>query len=293
MNPRWRAVAEAIASAAGERPAPGPARTEHGAFDERHHWPSATRALFVKTAPAPAATRFAAEAEGLGALAAAGALRVPGVIGHGLAGGTAWLALEWLELEAPDARSDAALGQALAALHRHSAARFGFEHDNFVGATPQANGWLEDGARFLIERRLGVQLALAREHGHARLAGRGDELLAAIPALLEGHRPRPALLHGDLWAGNRARLEDGTPVVFDPAAYYGDREAELAMTRLFGGFDAAFYRAYEAAFPPAPGAARREGLHRLYHLLNHANLFGGGYVGEAEALLAGLIAAAR
>jgi protein-ribulosamine 3-kinase len=293
VNPGWRAVVQAIASAAGERPAAGPARTEHGAFDDRHHWPSAAGALFVKTAPASAAARFAAEAQGLRALAATGALRVPRVIGHGLAAGTAWLALEWLELGAPDARSDAALGQALAALHRHAADRFGFEHDNFVGATPQANGWLEDGSRFLIERRLGPQLALAREHGHARLAARGDELLAAVPALLEGHRPRPSLLHGDLWAGNRARLGDGTPVVFDPAAYYGDREAELAMTRLFGGFDAAFYRAYEAVFPLLPGAARREGLHTLYHVLNHANLFGGGYVGEAEALLARLIESAR
>lgn len=292
MSARWRAVADAIATALTGGADPAPARSERGAFDDRHCWTTAAGPVFVKTATVAAAPRFAAEALGLAALAGTGTVRVPRVLGHGIAGETAWLALEWLELEPADARSDAALGTALAALHRHTADRFGFAHDNFIGATPQPNGWLEDGVRFLIERRLGFQLTLARQHGLSTLAARGAELLAAVPALLEGHRPAPALLHGDLWAGNRARLRGGTPVLFDPAAHFGDREAELAMTRLFGGFDPAFYRAYHAAYPAAPGAERRAGLHRLYHVLNHANLFGGGYVAEAQSLIDGLIAAA-
>jgi len=287
------ALAAALSAACGRRVAAAPDARVGGAFDACHRWPTDGEPLFVKLGPATSAPRLAAEAAGLAALAATGTLRVPRVVGHGEAGDGAWLALEWLELRTPDARGERALGTALAALHQVAGPGFGFPSDTFIGATPQPNGWLLDGVEFLARRRLGPQLALAARNGHGRpLAARGERLLAALPALYGGHVPVPVLLHGDLWAGNRAMLADGTPVVFDPAVYYGEAEAEIAMTRLFGGFGPGFYAAYEAVHPPRPGARVRERLYRLYHVLNHLNLFGAGYLAEADALIGALLAEA-
>ena len=112
--------------------------------------------------------------------------------------------------------------------------------------------------------------------------------MAALPALFNDYQPAPSLLHGDLWGGNAAS-SNAVPVIFDPAAHYGDRECDIAMTRLFGGFGGAFYRAYEEAWPLAPGYAVREKLYQLYHVLNHLNLFGGGYLGRAESLIGQLL----
>ena len=183
-----------------------------------------------------------------------------------------------------------ALGAEVAALYRVSEPRFGFAADNFIGATPQPNGWCDDWPEFFAARRLRHQLALAAANGHGgRLTARGARLVEVVGAFYDSYRPRPSLLHGDLWSGNRGALADGTPVLFDPAPYYGDREADLAMTRLFGGFGAPFYAAYDAAWPPDPGARARVGLHNLYHVLNHLNLFGAGYAGEARAMIDGLL----
>lgn len=243
-------------------------------------------AIFVKRLPLAERWRLEAEADGLERLARADAVRVPRVIGIGASGGECWLELERFELREPDARAEAQLGEALAALHAVTGPSFGLERDNAIGASPQPNGPSGDWAAFWRDRRLGFQLALAARNGYGgRLHERGNRLLESIPALLAGHEPRPSLLHGDLWAGNRGMLPDGTPVVFDPAVYYGDREADLAMTRLFGGFGPAFYAAYESAWPLPAGAGERHALYALYHVLNHLNLFGGGYLGQAEALI--------
>lgn len=233
--------------------------------------------LFLKLNTPDHLAGLVAEARGLEALAAAGAVRVPAVIAHGLAGGKACLLLEWLDLQTPTPGSAAALGRALARMHRNSADRFGFPSNNFIGSTPQPNGWMKDWVDFFRRRRLGYQLELAVQNGFGFLSGDGDRLLGALDALLAGHRPVPSLLHGDLWGGNWGCLPGGEPVIFDPAAHYGDRECDLAMTRLFGGFGQAFYEAYEAEWPLPPGARRRCELYQLYHVLNHANLFGGGY----------------
>jgi len=166
----------------------------------------------------------------------------------------------------------------LAALHRRQAARFGWARDNTIGATPQANGWCESWTMFWRERRLAPQLALAARNGY-----RID--VPPVWRLLEGHEPAPSLLHGDLWSGNAGFLPDGAPVLFDPAVYYGDREADLAMTELFGGFPGEFYCAYNAAWPLASGYQQRKPLYNLYHLLNHLNLFGGGYLTQVRAAL--------
>jgi protein-ribulosamine 3-kinase len=250
---------------------------------------------FVKVAGADTLSAFEAEAEGLQALAAAGALRVPAVLAVGEAGGHALLALEWLELE-PVAGSDgelqAQLGERLAMQHRVTAPRFGWHRDNTIGATPQRNAWDDDWVRFFRERRLGAQLDLAARNGlESRIVDRGHDLGDRCGAFYSSHRPVPSLLHGDLWGGNWASVAGvREPAVFDPAVYYGDREADLAMTRLFGGFGPRFYAAYQSAWPLDQAAGTRRTLYNLYHVLNHFNLFGGGYGRQAEGMIDRLLA---
>ena len=254
-------------------------------------WSTEAGPVFVKSAPADRDWVFEAEAEGLAALAAASAIRVPAVLAVGTAGPSAFLVLEWLDLRSATASSEAALGTELARQHRTAAARHGWHRDNTIGLAPQRNDPHPDWATFYADQRLRVQLELAEANGHGgRWLERGRRLVESVPALLAGHHPMPSLLHGDLWAGNHAADAAGRPVVFDPSVHYGDRETDLAMTRLFGGYGREFHAAYDAAWPPDPGAEERAPLYDLYHVLNHLNLFGGGYLRQAEALIEQLLA---
>jgi fructosamine-3-kinase len=247
---------------------------------------------FVKTHAASRLAMLGAEAEGLRELARPGAVRVPAPVACDCAGNCAFLVLDWLDFS-PGGR-DAALGTALAQLHRTTAEAYGWHRDNTIGTTPQDNGRTGDWVVFFRDRRIAPQLALAARNGYGgRLQRAGEQLLAAIPLLLAGHAPVASLLHGDLWSGNAARLASGEPVIFDPAVYFGDRETDLAMTELFGGFSAAFHAAYRAAWPVDAGYPVRRALYNLYHVLNHLNLFGGGYGAQAEAMIGQLLAEAR
>ncbi|MBV9345426.1 MAG: fructosamine kinase family protein [Gammaproteobacteria bacterium] len=290
---RNAALAQALSRTLGTRCAGAPAqRVRGGCINECYAWDCDRGRLFVKLAPADAAPRLEREAAGLDALAAAQALRVPRVLGQASCAVGAYLVLEYIESGPARADTAARLGAGLARLHAHSAPRFGFEGDNYLGLT-QANGWLADWPGFFRTRRLEPQLALAAARGHRALEEPGARLLECVPALLAGHQPQPALLHGDLWGGNWLSAADGTPVLVDPAVYFGDAEADLAMTRLFGGFAPAFYSAYAAHRPAAPGWQLRSELYNLYHLLNHANLFGGAYLAQALECIAQLRAACR
>ena len=245
--------------------------------------------FFVKVTGGPSHLMLTAEADALQAIAQTGAIRVPRVFAAGQTESAAFLVVEWLEIV--DGGRDAALGRALAGLHAATAPRFGWHRDNTIGATPQANAWDDDWTAFFRDRRLVPQLKLAERNGYrGALQRAGAKLLERVPRLLQGHRPAASLLHGDLWAGNAGRLGDGTPVVYDPAAYYGDREADLAMTELFGGFGPAFYAAYGEAMPLPPGHETRRTLYNLYHVLNHLNLFGTAYLARAESMVAELLA---
>ncbi len=287
------ALAREIAALTGAACASAPGRSVAGGSINRcYYWPAAGGPMFVKVGARAARAAFAAEADGLLELREARALRVPRVLATGATDAAAFLALEWIESGPADEACERRLGEGLAALHAVTAPRFGFRRDNTIGRTPQANAWAADWVEFFRERRLRPQLALAAQRGFGLLTGCGEQLLAALPALLAGHAPRASLLHGDLWGGNWLASTAGEPVLLDPAVYYGDRETDLAMTRLFGGFSAAFYRAYEAAAPLPPGAARRAALYNLYHVLNHANLFGGGYARQAHELIERLLAGA-
>ena len=196
------------------------------------------------------------------------------------AGRVAYLALEWIEFGGRTAGAERRLGTGLAIQHRCLAERFGWHRHNTIGATPQRNTRSADWIEFLRRERLGFQLDLASGHGLPDdLLARGRRLLAGLEAFFPGHRPEPSLLHGDLWSGNWGADARGVPYIYDPAVYHGDREADLAMTRLFGGFGSDFYAAYEHEWPLDPGWEGRVDLYNLYHLLNHFNLFGAGYLG--------------
>ena len=243
---------------------------------------------FLKLNDARHLPMFIAEATGLNEIAITQTVRVPQPVTHGTASAHSFLVLEYLELSS---RGNAQqLGEQLAALHRFTNEKFGFSQDNYIGTTPQPNDWKDNWMDFWREQRLGFQLRLAAQNGYGgKLQALGEKLLDALPAFFTGCMPQPALLHGDLWSGNHAFLADGTPVIFDPAPYYGDRECDLAMTELFGGYPADFYAAYRAAYPLDDGYAVRRDLYNLYHILNHANLFGGGYARQAEGMMQRLL----
>jgi fructosamine-3-kinase len=290
----WPAIAAAAREEAGlELDTRQLRAVSGGSIHEAWRVPSRDGACFVKVNDATCADLFAAEADGLEALGRAGPLRVPRVLARGVAGGSAFLVLEWVEAGAAGGRSRALLGTQLAALHRHLGEGFGWRRDNYIGRTPQPNGWSSDWIAFLRRHRIGFQLDLATRNGDGtRLRRRGERLLEVLDCFFDGYVPAPSLLHGDLWGGNWHADRHGTPVVFDPAVHYGDRESDLAMTALFGGFGAEFYDAYAEAWPLAPGHEARRDLYQLYHLLNHLNLFGGSYLGAAAGRIDRLLAEA-
>jgi fructosamine-3-kinase len=288
----FAAIAAALEGPLGIGVAAQPgARVHGGCINECYRWPSGRGDLFVKVTAVGALPALEAEAAGLEELAGAQAARIPGRLACGIAAQKAYLALEWIDLRRPaPSAAHARLGAQLARQHRVSAPAFGWQRDNTIGSTPQQNAWTADWADFFRDRRLRPQLDLARRNGHTgRLLQRGSELLERAGALLD-HRPVPSLLHGDLWGGNWGVDDAGMPVLFDPAVYWGDREADLAMTRLFGGFSADFYATYESVWPLQPGASVRQTLYNLYHVLNHLNLFGGGYLAQAESMVDELLA---
>ena len=186
------------------------------------------------------------------------------------------LVLPWLDQGRGD---QTALGRGLARLHRSSSergeGRFGWPRDGFIGLGPQPGGWREHWGEAFVELRLQPQLKLAQAWGLS--VGPEESWLRGVAAALSAHAPAPSLVHGDLWGGNAGVLRDGRGLIIDPACWWADREVDLAMTHLFGGFGPTFYGGYEQEWPLASGASDRIEVYNLYHLLNHANLFGGGY----------------
>lgn len=244
---------------------------------------------FLKSNPAPLPGMFPREAEGLAALAAVGAIAVPEPV-HAHDGGEGiipFLLTTWIEPGRRARGFSREFGRRFARLHKEGTGeRFGFAHDNYLGSTPQPNGWSDDWVAFFREERLGHQLALARRNGFGgELQLLGERLLDGLPDFIGEPGEPPTLLHGDLWGGNYMVTDSGAPALIDPAAYYGRREADLAMTRLFGGFDGEFYAGYEEVWPLAGGSGLRIDIYQLYHLLNHLNLFGGSYLGGCIRIL--------
>lgn len=245
--------------------------------------------FFVKVNDLTFANVFESEARALRVLGESKTVRVPSVLGTGVTPTAAFLVLEYLELKASPTQKDwETLGAALAELHRYKSPReseaqnYGWCEDNVIGSTPQRNDWMDDWAVFWRDCRIAEQLKLAKRNGID--FPWAEAMLLSIPKILADHQPPASLLHGDLWRGNAAISVDGQPMVYDPASYWGDRESDLAMTELFGGFPSVFYNAYRDAYPLESGYLTRKKLYNLYHVLNHCNLFGCGYVSQANQI---------
>ena len=240
-------------------------------------------------------------------------IRVPEPICWGTEGNSAYIVLEWLDLGSRGGdRVWEEMGRQLAAMHKYIPPNppllrggeernstllrggeernstllgkvFGWEINNTIGSTVQINNWTANLAEFWAEHRIGYQLKLARRRGGH--FPQGERLLEVIPELLAGHEPQPSLVHGDLWGGNAGVTSAGEAVIFDPAAYFGDREVDIAMTELFGGFSAQFYWGYNQVWSLEEGYDQRKTLYNLYHILNHFNLFGRSYESQANQMI--------
>lgn len=285
----WQGIGALIGDALGHAFDPGqPTNVGGGCINRALVLGERGERAFVKLNRPELAAMFEAEAAGLAAIAATNSIRVPAPICTGVVGGEAFIAMEYLELRSSG--DEAAAGHQLAAMHRATQEWFGWDRDNTIGSTPQHNAKCTDWVQFWADQRLGFQLELASRNGYGgRLQRSGERLLADLAALIDP-TPPASLLHGDLWGGNLAYAPGGQPVVFDPACYHGDRETDLAMTELFGGFGRRFRDAYEEAWPLDSGYTVRKQLYNLYHILNHLNLFGGGYLRQAERMIDGLLA---
>ncbi|MDX2211691.1 MAG: fructosamine kinase family protein [Oculatellaceae cyanobacterium bins.114] len=259
-----------------------------GSINQAYALVGGDRAYFVKVNDASRVRMFETEAIALRQITKTQTIRVPQPIVWGTANGVSYLVMEWLDLGYGTHQSWQEMGQRLAALHRVTNSQgFGWDQDNVIGATPQPNPWMTDWVEFFTEHRIRHQLQLARRRGGH--FPKQDQLLATIPQILADHNPQPSLVHGDLWSGNAVVTQLGEPVIVDPATYFGDREVDLAMTELFGSFPNDFYRAYNDAFPLEPGYQQRKILYNLYHILNHFNLFGGGYESQANRMIESLV----
>jgi fructosamine-3-kinase len=239
---------------------------------------------FLKWNPSAPPQLFEAEADGLRALGASGALRVPQPLAHGGGSGAPpWLLMEYVEGGAPNRTYEESLGRGLATLHtsRVTSGDFGWPRNNWIGSLPQSNAASASWAAFWRDQRLTPQLERAREGGFLRgPSGRVlDRVLDVVPLVLSDvDRSTPHLLHGDLWGGNAFPARDGTPTLIDPAVYRGHGEVDLAMTELFGGFGTRFYDAYrEVGGAGEAYQAYRRDLYQLYYLLVHVNHFGSSY----------------
>lgn len=281
----WDAIARHISQATGNAFVIRDRQSvSGGSINQAYCISDGDQRYFLKLNQAVRVAMFEQEALGLKEMAETQTITVPRPICWGTSDSSAYLVLTWLDLGYGQGNAWEAMGHQLAAMHRVTSDKgFGWHQTNTIGATPQQNPWTADWVEFYREHRLRYQLRLAaRRGGHFP---RQDELLDALPLLLSGHNPKPSLVHGDLWSGNGAVSVDGDPVLLDPAVYYGDREVDIAMTELFGGFPNGFYQGYRAAYPLEDGYGQRKVLYNLYHILNHFNLFGGGYGSQANRMI--------
>lgn len=237
------------------------------------------RTYFFKMNRAEQYTMLEAESRGLALMAQIGGIAVPKPLCVGVAEGRAFLVMEWFEFQRGG--DSQAQGRALAAFHRAGQGhRFGLEFDNFIGSTSQLNTVSETWSEFFLRYRLDDQVARVSAQGGT--LKHYQQLRQVAESVLSCHKPVPSFVHGDLWSGNVGFLHDGQPCIFDPAPYYGDREVDLAMSELFGGFNQAFYEGYESIWPTPEGRQWRRKLYNLFHILNHFVLFGGSYLAQAN-----------
>lgn len=295
MNINWQSLAEKITATTSQ-----PFILQHysgvggGCINTAYLIESDSQKYFVKFNAANKLSMFEAEAEGLVELAKANSIRVPlpictGTVGSHIGEQQSYIVMEYLTLNGSGSMAEFA--EQLVAMHRNTQSLYGWQRNNTIGATNQDNTQSDNWQTFWNQRRLGYQLTLAKQNGASRgLLDKGERIQADLVSFFTDYQPEASLLHGDLWSGNYAFTDAGEPVIFDPAAYYGDREVDIAMTELFGGFSEEFYRYYQSLWPMDDGYRVRKVLYNLYHIINHFNMFGGGYESQAEGMCERLLA---
>lgn len=284
----WNQIEQAISEATGRVfRSDGSSSVGGGCINTAYHLSGAGQEYFVKLNSAERLDMFEAEAAGLHELAEANEVLVPAAICTGITGNQCYIVMQYISFGGRgDSHTMATFGEQLAQLHRHTRDQFGWHRDNTIGSTHQPNQYENDWLTFWRKHRLGYQLQLAARHGLGAAAQqKGEKLLEQLDSFFAGYEPEASLLHGDLWSGNYAISREGEPVIFDPAVYFGDRETDLAMTELFGSFGHEFYAAYAASWPLEEGYSVRKTLYNLYHILNHYNIFGGGYGSQAVGMM--------
>lgn len=289
----WQTISDQISKATGnEFQIESQRSVGGGSINAAYIISQGQNSFFVKTNSASRVDMFEAERDGLNEITASDSIKVPQAICVGSEGSSAFIVMECLSIGRLNASSQSLgqLGFDLANMHRCTKQHYGWYRDNTIGSTPQINEQENDWIDFYRDKRLGYQYGLAAKRGCGKLADKGELLMSKLEGFFTDYNPPASLLHGDLWSGNYAIEENGTPVIFDPATYYGDREADIAMTELFGGFSQRFYSAYNDAYPLDDGYRTRKVLYNLYHIINHFNLFGGGYQHQAENMTEQLLA---
>lgn len=285
----WTEIARTITQATGQEFAIANTNSVSGGCINQGYKVSSDKAeYFVKLNDASQIEMFIAEAVGLKQMFATQTITVPQPICYGTVDSSSYLVLQWLELGRGSSQSYREMGRQLAAMHREGTAEhFGWERNNTIGSTPQINTQNDNWADFFAEQRIGYQLKLAKRRGGS--FPDTNQVVEAVRDKLVDRKPEASLVHGDLWSGNAAIAADGSPVILDPATYYGDRETDLAMTELFGGFPAAFYDGYNEVWQLDSGYQQRKSIYNLYHVLNHFNIFGGGYANQAKRIIRQLV----
>jgi fructosamine-3-kinase len=281
----WTEIDAQISQATGEKFQTQQRKSvSGGCINQGYSLSNGNKKYFVKLNQASQVAMFEAEALGVKQMYNTNTIRVPKPVCYGVAGNSCYIVLEWLDMGRGDTKASEEMGRKLAQMHKKSLnEKFGWDINNTIGSTPQINTWADDWVEFWTKHRLGYQFELGKRRGGS--FPQADDLLNAIPELLAGHEVHPSLVHGDLWGGNAGFTVEGEPIIFDPATYFGDREVDIAMTEVFGGFPAAFYQGYNEAFPLDNGYEKRKTLYNLYHILNHFNLFGGGYGSQANGMI--------
>ncbi len=255
-----------------------------GCINQAYQLMGKKHSYFIKLNSASQVEMFSAEALALQQMYDTQTIRVPKPICWGIAETNSYIVLEWLDLGRGNNQSWQEMGIKLALLHQAGGEnRFGWQINNTIGATPQINDWYDNWADFFAEKRIGYQLRLANRRGSN--FRNPNSIIEAVRTKLKNRNPSPSLVHGDLWSGNASCTTDGEPVIIDPAAYYGDREVDIAMSELFGRFPSSFYQGYNQQWRLDTGYEERKTIYNLYHILNHFNLFGSGYGSQADSMI--------
>ncbi|MDJ0534675.1 MAG: fructosamine kinase family protein [Xenococcaceae cyanobacterium MO_207.B15] len=282
----WQTIAKEISKATGkEFEVKETCSVGGGCINQGYKIQSLDRQYFVKLNQASLVEMFVAEALGLKQMHQTQTLTIPYPVCWGTVGNSCYIVLEWLELGGrSNSEAWSKMGRQLAQMHQQGTSdRFGWKMNNTIGSTPQINTWMDNWGDFFAEQRIGYQLRLAKTRGGN--FPDTNQVIAAVKEHLADREPVASIVHGDLWSGNASVTVEGEPVIFDPATYYGDRETDIAMTELFGGFPQSFYQGYNQQWELDPGYQKRKNIYNLYHILNHFNLFGGGYGSQANSMI--------